>query len=188
MRQRVGIIAGSFNPPTRAHLALARAGLAEVDRVVWAIPRQFPHKTFDGATLDERVAMLEAIASEEPGFEVEVSSGGLFIDIARECRARRDDADIWLLCGRDAAERIVDWDYGDPRVVDEMFEEFGLLVAPRGGIYVPPQRFAHRVRPLGLEGCEQVSSTEVRQRVKTGQEWRHLVPEPVIPLIERIYR
>ena len=51
--------------------------------------------------------MLEAIASEEPGFEVEVSSGGLFIDIARECRARRDDADIWLLCGRDAAERIV---------------------------------------------------------------------------------
>ena len=131
--------------------------------------------------------MLDAIASMEPRFEIDVPHGGLFIDIARACRAQRGDADIWFLCGRDAAERIIEWHYGQPCAIDAMLEEFGLLVAPRGGVYIPPARFRGRVRNLELEGWHSVSSTEVREKIQAGEDWRHLVPEPVIPLVEEIY-
>jgi nicotinic acid mononucleotide adenylyltransferase len=44
---RLGILPGSFNPPTRAHLALAEASLAELDEVVLVLPLSFPHQSYD---------------------------------------------------------------------------------------------------------------------------------------------
>ena len=52
---KIGILAGSFNPPTIAHIELAQAASAAVDLVVCVIPRAFPHKGYSGATLEQRV-------------------------------------------------------------------------------------------------------------------------------------
>jgi len=60
---RLGILPGSFNPPTRAHLALAEAALAELDEVVLVLPRAFPHKNYDGASFVQRADMLRALAA-----------------------------------------------------------------------------------------------------------------------------
>ena len=84
-RRRIGLFAGSFNPPTHAHLALIRAAATHVDEVVAVLPRSFPHKIYDGATLEQRIAMLEALAVAQP-FSIQVTAGGLFIEIAREYR------------------------------------------------------------------------------------------------------
>ena len=70
-----------------------------------------------------------------------VADGGLFVEIAREAREQYPGADIYLLCGRDAAERILTWDYGDPDFARKMLQEFKLLVAPRVGSYEPPAEF-----------------------------------------------
>jgi len=77
---KLGVLAGAFNPVTRAHLALAEAALAHVDEVVCVTPRVFPHKEFHGATLDHRLEMLRRASDR---YRVEVTEGGLFIDIAR---------------------------------------------------------------------------------------------------------
>ena len=50
--RRLGILPGTFNPPTLAHIALARAALAQVDEVLFVLPREFPHKPYQGATFD----------------------------------------------------------------------------------------------------------------------------------------
>src|SRR5215208_4781186 len=87
---RLGILPGTFNPVTIAHLALAHAALSCVDEVVFVLPRVFPHKDYSGASFDDRIAMLDA-ALDDPAFSVAAADGGLFIEIARECRAEYGD-------------------------------------------------------------------------------------------------
>src|SRR5581483_9449122 len=83
---RLGVFPGSFNPVTVAHLALARAALRHVDEVVFVLPRVFPHKNYRGATFEQRLELLRAATADEPAFAVATSDGGLFHEIARECR------------------------------------------------------------------------------------------------------
>src|SRR5690242_17748537 len=100
--QRLGILPGTFNPPTRAHLALALAAEAQVDEVLFVLPREFPHKAYKGASFEQRIEMLRLAAASEPRFSIASTGGGLFIDIARECRDVYGDVALSFLCGRDA--------------------------------------------------------------------------------------
>ncbi|MGD0784120.1 MAG: adenylyltransferase/cytidyltransferase family protein, partial [Candidatus Aminicenantales bacterium] len=65
---RLGVLPGTFNPVTVAHLALARAALAVVDEVLFVLPREFPHKEYAGASFDQRIEMLHAALAEEDAF------------------------------------------------------------------------------------------------------------------------
>ena len=188
--RRLGILAGSFNPPTCAHVALMEAAAPQVDEILCVIPRVFPHKLYHGATLDDRLRMLEAIEPKGVPLSIGVAERGLFIDIARECReAYGTETRLAFLCGRDAAERIVEWDYGEPGAIERMLKEFSLLVAARHGQYQPPPHLAHRIALLNMCGVwNEVSSTEVRERVRRGEAWEEMVPAAIRPMVERIYR
>jgi nicotinate (nicotinamide) nucleotide adenylyltransferase len=183
----VAILAGAFNPPTSAHVALATAALDVVDEVLLAIPRSFPHKQFEGATLDQRIAMLARIANTSGNLSAGVAEGGLFVEIAREAREHYPGAEIHLLCGRDAAERILTWDYGEPDFAMKMLRDFKLLVAPRSGHYIPPEHFRHAIRNVAPGNYDECSSTRVRENVKAGLDWRSLVPEEIAEMVEEIY-
>jgi nicotinate (nicotinamide) nucleotide adenylyltransferase len=181
---RVGVLAGAFNPVTRAHLALVDAARGLVDHVICVVPRNYPHKDFHGATLTERVAMLEVAA---PDCEVAVTDGGLFIEIARQLRLEHGDAEIHFLCGRDAAERVLSWDYGAARV-ETLLEEFSLMVAGRDGEFHAPPHLRSRVRELAMAPeFDADSSSEVRRRIAASEPWEHLVPESIVEMVGRIY-
>ena len=185
----VGVLAGTFNPPTRAHLALARAALPLVDEVVFVLPCVFPHKNYEGAGFRERLRMLAAALAGEPRFSIASTGSGMFLDIARECRAAygRTTA-LKFLCGRDAAERIEKWDCTRSDAFPEMLREFELLVFPRQGTYRPPPESRDRILVLPLEGdFDEVSATEVRNRIAKGQAWEHLVPKPIVVLARESY-
>jgi nicotinate-nucleotide adenylyltransferase len=185
--ETLAILAGSFNPPTLAHLALANAALSRADEVLFVVPKMFPHKEYVGASLDERVAMLRAAVEGTERCAVGISDQGLFIDIAREVREHFPESDVWFVCGRDAAERIVGWNYGEPGAFARMLDSFGLLVARRQGEYSPPAAFAHRIESIPLENYDGHSSTEVRERIAHGEPWRHLIPESIAAEVQRIY-
>jgi nicotinate-nucleotide adenylyltransferase len=181
--KRVGVLAGAFNPVTRAHLALATAARELLDEVIYVVPQVYPHKQFHGAALEDRIEMLRRAGGD---YRVETTESGLFIDIARELR--RPDTEIAFICGRDAAERIIHWDYGDRGPIEKLLNEFSLLVAERGGAYLAPEHLRNRVHPLSLrEDFSGVSSTEVRRRIATGEPWEHLVPAPIIEQVKKIY-
>jgi nicotinate (nicotinamide) nucleotide adenylyltransferase len=182
--KRVGVLAGAFNPVTCAHIALAEAALKAVDEVICVVPRAYPHKHFHGAALENRVEMLRRAGAGR--YRVEITEGGLFVDIARELR--RTETEIAFVCGRDAAERIIHWDYGEAGAIEKMLDEFSLLVAERGGKYEAPAHLRHRVRHLELaQDFSGVSSTEVRRRIAAGEPWEHLVPEAISDQVLRIY-
>lgn len=186
--RKLGVVAGSFNPPTIAHEELVYAAGSHVDEVLCVVPSIFPHKEFVGATLEQRLEMLAAAELVGPA-SIAVSEKGLFIDIARECREHYGaDTQLYFVCGRDAAERILTWDYGRPGVVEEMLQEFELLVAARDGEFRPPAEFHHRVHPLGLRAAhDHVSSSEVRERITRGEPWEHLVPREIVERVREIY-
>ena len=186
---RIGLLPGSFNPVTNAHLALAEAALTRLPHVVLVLPRQFPHKTFADATLEQRLEMLTRVAENHQRWSIAVSDGGLYREIARECRAALGESlEVVFVCGRDAAERIVTWDYGSPDFAEAMRREFRLLVAARGGEYQPPEDWQSSIDPLPIEACfEQVSASEIRRRVAAGEPWEHLAPGAIHAHIRRIY-
>jgi nicotinic acid mononucleotide adenylyltransferase len=105
----------------------------------------------------------------------------LFIEIAREFRAVcGGGVEIHLLCGRDAAERIVRWDYGDEIPFSRQLEEFQMLVASRAVEYSVPAAYASRMHPILMPPAyDEVSSSAVRQAIAQGRDWEHLVPENV---------
>ncbi len=187
--RRLGILPGTFNPVTVAHLELARSGLESLDEIVFVLPRAFPHKTYAGASFSERVEMLSHAVRREPRFSIAGSEGGLFVEIARECRAAYGShTSLTFLCGSDAAERIAGWDYGDPNALQVMLGDFRLLVAHRGGEYTPPPHLTTAIHTVRLPGHAQpVSATEVRERIARGEEWEHLVPAPARDLARTIY-
>ena len=186
--RRLGILPGAFNPPTRAHLALAKAA-RHLDQVLFVLPRELPHKSYAGVSFEERLELLRAAVRDEPQFGVAASRGGLFVEIAQECReAYGEKTELTFLCGRDAAERIVNWDYGEPAAFPKMLEQFQMLVASRNGNYVAPEAMQHRIRGLELaENCDHIAATEVRERIGLDESWRELVPPAIAERVKALY-
>jgi nicotinate (nicotinamide) nucleotide adenylyltransferase len=179
---KIGILAGAFNPVTRAHVALAEAARAVVDEIVCVLPRAYPHKEMHGATIEERMEMLRRAGAFD---RVEVTNGGLFLDIARELPQA---GELYFVCGRDAAERVLNWKYDEPGKVSRMLAEFRLLVASRDGEF-EDSNWGDRVVRLSVDmDLSGISSTEVRRRIATGEAWEQLVPESLVEMVSAIYR
>ncbi|MEZ5403109.1 MAG: hypothetical protein R2729_25745 [Bryobacteraceae bacterium] len=185
----VAVLAGSFHPITRAHVALAEAALEFAGSVWFVMPRAFPHKRYEDVPLEARIAIVVQAAAAHPRFGVAITEAGLFAEIASEFRASLAPRELAFLCGRDAAERIVGWNYAGGPAIEEQLCGYRLLVADRQGSYAPPAHLAHAVARIEvpLEYGED-SATEVRRRIRQGEPWRHLVPHPAAPLIARAYR
>jgi len=187
---RLGVFPGTFNPPTVAHLALARAALAEVGEVLFVLPRSFPHKPYRDTTLEQRLELLAAALEGASLFSMAVADGGLFIEIARECRKiYPPPVRLSFVCGRDAAERVAGWDYGRRGAWQEMLQEFDLLVAPRAGESRPEAGDGLALAgTLAVDpGWATVSASEVRRRIAAGDAWEHLVPAEIRAAVRRLY-
>lgn len=159
-----------------------------MDEILCVVPRVFPHKKYFGATLEQRMGMLDAVGLPGP-YSIAATDRGLFMDIARACRPHYDsETKLYFVCGRDAAERILTWDYGEPGVVQRMLRDFELLIAPRGGRLCPPGELQHRMHELVIQGeQDEVSSSEVRARIARGEPWEHWVPEEIVERVREIY-
>jgi nicotinate (nicotinamide) nucleotide adenylyltransferase len=184
---RLVILAAAFNPVTRAHVALLDAARPHTDETLCVIPRTYPHKEWHGATLDQRIAWLRALAPTHR-FAIAISEGGLFADIVAEAESCYDSPEIGILCGRDAAERMIHWDYGRPGAIEDMLARFRLLVVERQGRLEPPDHLSDRITHVDIsQPLDEVSSSEVRRRIVAGEPWRDLVPSAIADSVGEVY-
>jgi hypothetical protein len=95
---RVGVYPGTFNPPTVAHVAIAEAAWRQggLDRVDLVLSRQPLGKDSVQPTLEDRVAVLDAIASTRPWLGVRITDARLIADVAAGYDAVVVGADKWL--------------------------------------------------------------------------------------------
>ena len=183
----LAVIPGTYNPPTIAHAALAIHAAEMADEVLLLLPETLPHKDFEGADFEARLRMLRRAVDHE---RVSVGStpGGLFLEIASACARRFPEAKIALVCGRDAAERILNWPYPEEGTLERLFSMVTVWVYARQGSFSVPQVFAAAMIPLDFEEeLQRLSATEVRRRIAEGEDWRELVPESIHGDVERIY-
>ena len=186
--RRVGVFPGAFNPVTWGHLALVRAAIEQhaLVQVVFLLPKSFPHKKYVGADFEDRIALLQAALADDGRCAIASSRKELFCEIAAEIRANYPpDSQLFFLCGRDTAERIVDWDYGDAPGFTQQLEDFQLLAAPREGQYEPPSALRDRIHAVHLSSeWSTISSSAFREAFCQNQDWEQFVP----PAVARIIR
>jgi nicotinate (nicotinamide) nucleotide adenylyltransferase len=194
-RERLGVLGGAYNPITLAHLGMADAVVQafQLHEMLFVLPQVPPHKTIFGATLEQRLAMMQLAVADRPYATVGLSTHGLFMDIYQGLLAvYPPQPEVFFVTGRDAAERILTWDYDDAAAaLQRMFTSFQLVVCDREGVFRLPDNplltpYAPRIHRCALPASyNAISSTEVRQRCQQGLPIEHLVPPAVAAYIRQ---
>ena len=189
---RLGLYGGSFDPLHRGHLLVAQAALEELalDRLFFIPAAQSPFKPGSRPAPDAaRLRMLRRSLAGQSRTEVhcdELTRGGVSysIDTVNAFRARNPGAELFWLIGADHVPTLPQW-----REALALAEAVTFVVIPRPGqaqaTLPPPWRLRHlRGWPLG------VSSSEIRDRVRNGMSFEHLVPSGTAEIIasEGLYR
>lgn len=190
MPQHIGILGGTFDPVHNGHLAVAEAALHQLAlvRLLFVPNSHSPLKSAGpGASFTDRVAMLRLAVAGQNAFEIseiEGRRGGVSytIDTVRELSALYPDSVLHLVIGADALGEFPMWrEHQQIRQLAQLayVERPG---SPAADHSIPAQR-------LAMTPCD-VSSTDIRARVRRGLSIDALVPAAVAAYIEahRLYR
>jgi nicotinic acid mononucleotide adenylyltransferase len=197
--RRIAVLSGSFNPPTLAHLELGRRArrLFNLDRVLFAISRvTIDKERVEGLLLEDRLALLSHIATEEGG-GLALVNRGLYFEQARAFRgALGKNPSLFFIVGMDKLLQIFDARYYRSRdeALGVLFTEATLLVAPRADLgkddferllaEAENEPYRDRIYYFELpESTRALSSTRARARIASGQWAAEALPESVARFI-----
>lgn len=185
---RVGMFGGAFDPPHRAHVAMARAAVAQLalDRLHVVPTGEAWHKERSLTEAAHRLAMTRLAFEGVPAVQVDDRelrrSGPTYsIDTLRELRAEHPRAQLHLLMGEDQAAGFTRW-----QSWEEIARLAVLCVAGRGtgeGVAALRALPGVRVELLALPQMP-VSATEIRRRLTARQDITDLVEPAVARYIE----
>lgn len=201
MGVRIGLMGGTFDPIHHGHLVTADGARFEFDlqRVLFVPSGMPPHKLGREVTPAEHRYLMAVLATlSNPHFEVsrvDIDRPGpsYTVDTIEQARqALGPDAELYFITGADAILEILTWK--DP---DRLLASCHVIAATRpgydlgrlensiGDLFV---RFRHRIHVLQVPAMS-ISSSDIRERVRTGHPIRYLVPEPVADYIykHRLY-
>jgi nicotinic acid mononucleotide adenylyltransferase len=182
-----GLLAGTFNPFTRAHAALAVAGhRAGCEPVVLAMaPVSLDKEGLQRAHPVDRLDWVQSWARRHPWALVAAASHPLLVDMA-EALGRVTGGRVALLLGADKAAQLVEdrW-YDDPAAARERLNRAArLLVAERAGHPVPDLSLP-AVRLRTADWVPERSSTQARAAAARGLPLDGLLPAVVARAVER---
>jgi nicotinic acid mononucleotide adenylyltransferase len=182
-----GLLAGTFNPFTRAHAALAVAGhRAGCQLVVLAMaPVSLAKEGLERAHPVDRLDWAAAWARRHPWAAVAAASHPLLVDMA-EALGRATGGEVALVLGTDKAAQLVEphW-YDDPAAALERLDRAAsLLVAERAGH--PARDLPLRAAPLPTAAwVPERSATQAREAAARGLPLDDLLPAAVAGEVER---
>jgi nicotinate-nucleotide adenylyltransferase len=182
---RIGLFGGTFDPPHVGHLVTAvnvRHALA-LDAVVLMVANSPWQKqgTRPITAAEERLAMVEAAVADVDGLvagDSEIRRGGpsFTADTLAALVGVYPGAELFTIVGDDAAAGLTSWERHD-----EVVAQSHMVVVDRPGtpVELPAGIDWLRVEVPRLE----VSSTDLRARVRDGRPLAYLVTEPVLDII-----
>jgi nicotinate-nucleotide adenylyltransferase len=185
---RIGIFGGTFDPPHVGHLLAASDAFEQLslDRLLFVPAGAQPFKVGDvqagGAA---RLEMLRLMIGDDDRFRVEaaeIERGGLSftVDTVTELAQRHAGARLFLLLGEDNVTQFASW-----REPERIASLATIAVLARGGAPVLTAAAANEAYPMmHLETRRvDVSSTEIRARVREGRSIRGFVSDAVAEYI-----
>ena len=188
---RLGVYGGSFDPPHLGHLlpVIDAAEQLELDGVRYVPAATQPLKVGRAsASPADRLAMTERLVRGIPGFSVdpaEIDRPGLSftVDTLAGLAAAHPGAELFLLLGADAYALFDQW--REPARIRAL----ATIVVMVRGDSVPLPSVGPEVKVLQSRRVD-VSSTELRARVRDGRTIRGFVTDAVADYIaeHRLYR
>lgn len=192
---RIGIYGGTFSPVHNGHVAAAKAFMEQMWLdVLYVIPTGVtPHKQMDGeVTAAQRLAMCELAFADVEGVivsDMEIRREGKSFTVDTLRALSGEDRRLFLLLGTDMMLTLDQW-----RAPDRIFELCYPVYIRRESdkaldeeivqkIAQYNQKYGKVVRRIVAEPIE-VSSTEVRERIRSGQSIDAIVPAPVAAYIK----
>lgn len=191
--KRVGIFGGTFDPPTIAHLLLARSVKEALDLdQIWFMPAGQPPEKPRATEANTRVLLLEAALQEEDKYvlntmEVERRGPTDTVDTFEELTKKHADIEFYFIVGSDTFNGMHYWP-GAARILE--LTKVVVLGRPLHHLDISELQalfttdVKERIVVVSLPLIE-ISSTDIRERVKLGLSIKWLVPDSVIDQIER---
>lgn len=184
--ERLGIFGGTFDPPHLGHLVTAvnvRHDLG-LDRVLLVV-NNVPWQKVGGRAIspvEDRFAMVAAAVADADGLEasrLEIDAGGMSYtaDTLAALQAEEPARGLFVILGADAAAGLTTWERAD-----EVRELATIVAVERPGVLEAPPLPGWRWARVEVPGLE-VSSTDLRQRVRDGRPLDYLVPRAVADCI-----
>lgn len=182
----IAILGGSFNPPHFGHKVLAEKIIEELNFGKVLLIPCFEHDF--GKKLSpsgDRLTMTKLLEEKEIRVsDIEIKRGGVSISIDTLIELKKHfpkDSFYWVL-GSDQLENFHKWDYWE-----KIISDFGLIIAKRGNEKNLKQKTKNDLKLKKLSekiiflksDIPNISSTEIREKIKKGQSIQNLLPKNV---------
>ncbi|MBO0824404.1 MAG: nicotinate-nucleotide adenylyltransferase [Actinobacteria bacterium] len=192
--KRLGVMGGTFDPIHHGHLVAASevGHFLDLDEVIF-VPTGQPWQK-NGRKVspaEDRYLMTVIATASNPRFSVsrvDIDRAGetYTIDTLRDLREQRGpDAELFFITGADALAKMISW-----RDTDELFSLAHFVGCTRPGHRLSVEQVpAERVTLIEIPALA-ISSTECRERVRSGQPIWYLVPDGIVQYISKrhLYR
>lgn len=187
--RRLGLLGGTFDPIHCGHLVAAAEAHHQLDleRVLFVPTGSPPHKPDSSVSLVEhRVRMVELALADHPHFELsraDVDRPGPSYTVKTLELLRREwgpGPTLFFIEGADSLADLLTW-YQPQRLL----ELCQLAVVERPGVELDLEELDRRLPGLAAKvhwvqmPCLEISSSDLRARVRAGRSISCLVPPPV---------
>jgi nicotinate-nucleotide adenylyltransferase len=197
---RIGVFGGTFDPPHVGHLILAAEARDQLglDRVLWVVTPEPPHKTGRAISpLSIRMELVQAAIFQDAGFvlsRVEVDRPGphYSADTVQILAKQNPGVALFYLMGGDSLHDLPAWIR--PQQFIACLAGIGVMRRPQDFVDLPWLERAlpgitakiHFVDAPLLE----ISSSSIRERIAEGRHFRYFLPSAVYDLIQakELYR
>lgn len=188
-QKKIGILGGTFDPIHIGHLILAEEvkNKLGLDGVIFTPCMHPPHKTKrKPSPAKDRFRMTQLAIEGNRSFsisDIELKRGGVSytVDTLRQLKEIHPRSEIYFLTGADMLEEIHTW-----REPEEVYKLAKMVIATRPGFdkFDPKNRYAQKSTIVEITGVD-VSSSQIREKVKKGQSIKYLVPSRVEDYVKK---
>lgn len=194
----IAVFGGSFNPPANSHLNLAKQILkndSKIEKVIF-VPVNVKYNKEGLASNADRLFMLQKICEDNQNLEVSdielTSSRQLYtIETLSVIQEKYKEYEIYFILGTDNLKEFETWN--NPEAI---LTRFKILVLERGKDNIEAiiensnLLKKHKQAMIKLSNLEKInlSSTEIRGKVKKGENIKGLVPNEIIDMVLKLYQ
>jgi nicotinate-nucleotide adenylyltransferase len=177
---RIGIFGGTFNPIHKGHISLAQEAKRslELDEIIFIPAYIPPHKSSRFLLhAHQRCILLRLALKSEKSFrislyEIEQRETVYSIDTIRHLKKKYPkDSSLFFLTGADSLIGLSRW-----RDIDELLELCNFVVFSRPGFIKDIKD--PRIKTIDFKALD-ISSTEIRKKLKKNESIKGLVPVAV---------
>ena len=198
--KKIGIMGGTFDPIHLGHLATAEAvrEIFSLDEILFIPAARPPHKLGKNVTAEHHRLQMTILATQSNKFfrvsDMELKRKGLSYTLDTMDELHKifgNSTELFFIIGADSLADLFKW-----HAAKELVAKCHFIATTRQGVDVNfsavekffgevAKEHIHRVTTPGLE----ISSTDLREKVRLGRSIKYLVPEAVEEYIlrEKLY-